>query len=184
MPDLGVGPTISHSRFMPCFLRGCVLSLALVALIRADDTWAGLAVNPNLVMAPRFSLPDLDGKTRTLDEFLGAKAVVLEFMSIDCPHCREMATVLTRLHETYGSRFVFLTVIFERHAWRARAFAQLHGHTWRYLLGNQETARAYALEGVPMFLLLGPDGWIRGVQVGSCTYADFVRILEGARGAP
>jgi thiol-disulfide isomerase/thioredoxin len=169
---------------MARFLRGCALSLAVAALIWADSAWAGLAANPRQPVAPSFSLQDLDGQTRTLNEFLGAKPVVLEFMSIDCPHCRDMAPVLTRLHEVFGSRVVFLTVVFERRAPRAKAFAQVHGHTWCYLLGNQETARAYALEGVPTFILLGPDGRIRGVQVGSCPYEEFARVIEGAFGAP
>jgi thiol-disulfide isomerase/thioredoxin len=150
----------------------------------ADNAWAGLAANPRQPVAPSFSLPDLDGRTRTLNEFLGAKPVVLEFMSIDCPHCRDMAPVLTRLHERYGSRVVFLTVVFERRAPRAKAFAQVHGHTWCYLLGKDETARAYALEGVPTFAFLGPDGRIRGVQVGSCPYEEFVQAIQGAFGAP
>jgi len=135
-------------------------------------------------MAPPFSLPDLDGRTRTLNEFLGAKPVVLEFMSLGCPHCRDMAPVLTRLHEVYGSRVVFLTVAFDRHAARVKAFAQVQGHPWCYLLGNDATVRAYALEGVPTFLLLGPDGRIREVQIGACPYDEFAQAIEGVLGAP
>jgi thiol-disulfide isomerase/thioredoxin len=184
MRDLGVGTTAPRSRFMLWLLRGCILHLALVTLIRMDNAWAGPAATPGQSVAPPFSLPDLDGRTRTLNEFLGAKPVVLEFMSIGCPHCREMAPVLKRLHEAYGNRFVFLTVVFEPRAYRAKAFAQVYGHTWCYLLGTDATARAYALEGVPTFLLLGPDGRIRGVQVGSCPYEEFVRVIEGAFGPP
>jgi len=184
MRDLGMATTVPRNRYMTWFLRACIVSLALAAPIWTDSAWAGLAAKPGQSVAPPFSLQDLDGQTRTLNEFLGAKPVVLEFMSIDCPHCREMAPVLTRLHEAYGSRFVFLTVVFERRAPRAKAFAQVHGHTWCYLLGTQETARAYALEGVPTFLLLGSDGRIRGVQLGTCPYEEFVRVIEGAFGAP
>ena len=182
MRDLGVGTTVRRNRFAAWFLRGGIVSLAVAALIWAHSAWGGLAVSERQPMAPPFSLQDLDGRTRTLSEFLGAKPVVLEFMSIGCPHCREMAPVLTRLHEAYGSRFVFLTVVFEPRAYRAKAFAQVYGHTWCYLLGTEATARDYALEGVPTFLLLGPDGRIRGVQVGSCPYEEFVRAIEGAFG--
>jgi thiol-disulfide isomerase/thioredoxin len=184
MRDLGVGATAAHNPFMTWFLGACIVSLAAAAPIRTDSAWAGLAAKPGQSVAPPFSLQDVDGQTRTLNEFLGAKPVVLAFMSIDCPHCREMAPVLTQLHEAYGSRFVFLTVVFERRAPRAKAFAQVHGHTWCYLLGTEATARAYALEGVPTFLLLGPDGRIRGVQLGSCPYEEFVRAIEGALGSP
>jgi thiol-disulfide isomerase/thioredoxin len=165
------------------FLRVCALSLVIVALIWAGSARPGLAVDQRQPVAPPFSLPDLDGRTRTLNEFLGSKPVVLEFMSTDCPHCRHMAPVLTRLHDVYGNRVFFLTVAFDRRATRVKAFAQAHGHPWCYLLGNEETARAYALDGVPTFVLLGPDGRIRGVQVGSCPYEEFARAIEGLFGA-
>lgn len=165
-------------------LRAWVLWLAVVVAIWADSALPGQAVDEHRPMAPPFSLSDLDGRTRTLNEFLGTMPIVLEFMSLACPHCRDMAPVLTRLHAVYENRIVFLTVAFERHPARVKAFAQVHDHPWCYLLGRDETARAYALEGVPTFVFLGPDGRIRGVQVGSCTYDDFVRTLEGALGAP
>jgi len=184
MRDVGKGTTAPRNRFTAWFLRGWTLPLAVAALIMADNAWAGLAANPRQPVAPSFSLPDLDGRTRTLNEFLGTKPIVLEFMSLGCPHCRDMAPVLTRLHEVYGGRVVFLTVAFDRHAARVKAFAQVHGHPWCYLLGKDETARAYALEGVPTFVFLGPDGRIRGVQVGSCPYEEFVQAIQGALGAP
>jgi thiol-disulfide isomerase/thioredoxin len=184
MRNFGARETAPRGRPGLRSLRAWALWLAVVVVIWTGSAGAGLAANPSQPVAPPFSLQDMDGQTRTLNEFLGAKPVVLEFMSIDCPHCRDMAPVLTRLHERYGGRVIFLTVVFERRAPRAKAFAQLHGHTWCYLLGTQETARAYALEGVPTFLLLGPDGRIRGVQVGSCPYEEFVRAIEGAFGAP
>jgi len=95
-----------------------------------------------------------------------------------------MAPVLTRLHEHYGSRIFFVTVAFDRRAMRVRAFAEVQGHSWRYLLGNDQTARAYALEGVPTFVLLGRDGRIRGVQVGSCAYENLARAIEAVIGSP
>jgi len=184
MRNLGVRETAPRGRPGVRSLRAWALWLAVVAVIWTGSAGAGLAVEQRHPVAPPFSLPDLDGRTRTLNEFLGTKPIVLEFMSLGCPHCRDMAPVLTRLHEVYGGRVVFLTVAFDRHAARVKAFAQVHGHPWCYLLGKDETARAYALEGVPTFVFLGPDGRIRGVQVGSCPYEEFVQAIQGALGAP
>jgi thiol-disulfide isomerase/thioredoxin len=72
------------------------------------------AAERSLPPAPAFALPDLDGRTRTLQEFLGARPVLLEFMSTDCPHCRYMGSVVARLHAVYGDRASFLTVAFDR----------------------------------------------------------------------
>jgi thiol-disulfide isomerase/thioredoxin len=123
-------------------------------------------------------LPDLDGRTRTLAEFLGTKPILLEFMSLDCPHCREMAPVLTRLHAEYGKRIQFITVAFDRNPHRVRALMEREKHSWPYLIGNQETIDAYRLEGVPTFILVSPDGRIGGFLVGSASYEAMSRGIE------
>lgn len=53
--------------------------------------------------APAFSLRDLNGGTRTLGQFLVDRPLLLEFMDPTCPHCAQMAPVLTRLHAAYGA---------------------------------------------------------------------------------
>ncbi|MFI5342235.1 MAG: TlpA family protein disulfide reductase [Candidatus Methylomirabilales bacterium] len=163
--------------------RRVVLGL-VVAYVWATAALAGTTVDPPAPLAPPLSLPDLDGRTRSLQEFLSARPVLLEFMSTGCPHCRDMGPVLARLHAAYGNRVTFLTVAFDRGAMRVRSFARVHGHQWSYLLGNEETVRAYELEGVPTFYLLGADGRIRGRQVGSSSYEELARALEAALRSP
>jgi thiol-disulfide isomerase/thioredoxin len=136
------------------------------------------AAERRLPRAPAFALPDLDGRTRTLAEFLGTKPVLLEFMSLDCPHCREMAPVLTRLHTTYGKRIQFLTVTFDQNPRRVRAFVERERHAWSYLMGSQETIDAYKLEGVPTFVLVTPDGRVASLLVGSASYEAMSRGIE------
>lgn len=175
---------VAVKRTVVWLLRGHGLAFAVLVFVGAGGVAPGLAADRPQSVAPPLSLPDLDGRTRTLNEFLGSKPVLLEFMSTDCPHCRHMAPVLTRLHNVYGNRVSFLTVAFDRRATRVKAFAQVHGHRWCYLLGDDNTVRAYALEGVPTFVLLGSDGRIRGVQVGSCAYEELARAIEAVIGPP
>jgi thiol-disulfide isomerase/thioredoxin len=157
---------------------------ALMVLLSVGAASAGITLAADLhdSVASPFSLPDLDGRTRSLKEFLGVKPVLLEFMSTDCPHCRHMGPILTRLHAVYGDRISFLTVAFDRHATRVKAFAEAHGHPWCYLIGDDNTARVYTLEGVPTFLLLGPDGRIRATQVGSCPYDELAQVIQAVIG--
>ncbi len=119
--------------------------------------------------APRFTLPDLEGQSRSLAEFLGARPILLEFVSPDCPHCTEAAPVLRALHAEYGARVQFLTVAFENSGKtdRVRAFAQRHQHPWPYLLGSDGVIQAYRLEGVPTFFLLSRTGGVCGMRVGT-----------------
>jgi thiol-disulfide isomerase/thioredoxin len=140
------------------------------------------AAESRLPRAPAFALPDLDGRTRTLAEFLGTKPILLEFMSLGCPHCREMAPVLTRLHSAYGKRIQFLTVTFDRNPSRVRAFVEREKHAWSYLMGSQETIDAYKLEGVPTFVLMTPDGRVAGFLVGSASYEAMSREIDAVLG--
>jgi thiol-disulfide isomerase/thioredoxin len=142
------------------------------------------AAERRLLRAPAFSLPDLDGRTRALAEFLGTKPILLEFMSLDCPHCREMASVLTRLHTAYGKRVQFLTVTFDKNPRRVRAFAEKEKHGWPYLIGNQETIDAYKLEGVPTFVLVTPDGRVAGFLVGSASHEAMSQGIEAVLAGP
>lgn len=164
-------------------LREVLGSVAFVCVWVAS-TLAGTPVQSLAPSAPPFSLPDLGGKTRTLHEFLDGRPLLLEFMSTDCPHCRFMGPVLARLHTTYRDRVTFLTVAFDRRAMRVRAFAQVHGHAWSYLLGNEETIRAYGLEGVPTFYVVGADGRIRERQVGSRSQEELAGALDAALRGP
>jgi len=167
-------------------------SLALIGtgldgVSRTLGGWEALqAAERPLPPAPPFSLPDLDGRSRSLTEFLGKKPVLLEFMDLDCPHCLAMAPILTRLHDAYGTRVQFLTVAFDsrRNTRRVRAFAEHHRHGWPYLLGSQDVVRVYGLEGVPSFFLVTGDGRIAGLLVGSTSYEAMSRGIEGLLAGP
>jgi thiol-disulfide isomerase/thioredoxin len=137
-----------------------------------------LGAERRLPPAPAFTLPDLDGRSRSLADFLGSKPILLEFMSLDCPHCLGMAPVLTRLHAAYGIRLQFLTVALDRDPRRVRKFVEREKHAWSFLMGSQETIDAYKLEGVPTFFLVTPDGRIAGLMVGSASYEAISQVIE------
>jgi thiol-disulfide isomerase/thioredoxin len=126
-----------------------------------------VAEEPVTMKAPAFSLMDLQGKPRSLAEFLNATPILLEFMSPDCPHCREMAPVLTRLHARYRDRVQFVTVAFDKSVPRIQQFAALEKHGWPYLLGSQDVVNAYRLEGVPTFCFVAPEGRLVNRVAGS-----------------
>lgn len=54
---------------------------------------------------PNFSLPDLDGKTHTLEQYKG-KTVVLEMCSIHCPYSRGADPHLIELANAYADKDV------------------------------------------------------------------------------
>ena len=83
------------------------------------------ADGPPFKIAPEILTFDVHGNSRALSHYLNAKPILLEFMALNCPHCLEMAPILTRVHTVYGERVQFLTVAFDKNARRVQQFAQL-----------------------------------------------------------
>jgi thiol-disulfide isomerase/thioredoxin len=161
--------------FLGSFLLGvAVLSGGVTPLLPAR----AIAAEPPAKTAPAFSLPDLQGKRRALSDYLSAKPILLEFMSPDCPHCREMAPILGRLHTVYADRIQFLSVAFDRSVGRIQAFAAIEKHSWPYLLGTQAVVDAYKLEGVPAFCFIAPDGRLIQYAVGSMPEQELRQHLD------
>jgi thiol-disulfide isomerase/thioredoxin len=136
------------------------------------------AASRGLSVAPAFALTTPDGRPYALAEFLGEQPVLLEFMSPDCPHCLQMAPILTQLHATYGDRVRFVTIAYDKSAARIERFAKQAKHAWPYLLGTQAVAQAYKLDGVPTFFGLDAKGRVLIHIVGSTTHENMVTALE------
>lgn len=158
-----------------------IIAIAAPVALRGAPPPA-LAAEGRLSPAPAFALPDMNGRVRSLTEFLGGKPILLEFMSPGCLHCAEAAPVLTRLHAAFGKRIQFLTVAFDSNPRRVRGFAQQEKHAWPFRMGNEQTLSAFRLEGVPTFFFVTPEGLIGGRQVGAASYEAISRGLEALLG--
>lgn len=59
--------------------------------------------------APDFTLPDLEGKTRRAQDYLG-KIVVINFWSAECPHCQRVDEDLYQQALGWGEQVSVLTI--------------------------------------------------------------------------
>ncbi len=73
-------------------------------------SWLALSLFPALLLAqqvprqsPDFTVVTTAGKPLRLSEFRG-KALVVEFLLTECPHCQETAQVLEKLQREYRAR--------------------------------------------------------------------------------
>jgi peroxiredoxin len=106
--------------------------------------------------APEFTLPDLSGRERRLQEFLG-KPLMLNFFSPACGFCLEMAPSLGKLPDG-GPRLLVIS--------RGDVDENLriaNDHKWRcdvLLDSSGQITQAYRATGTPTGYLLNADGHV------------------------
>lgn len=131
-----------------------------------------MAATPSTMLAlgtraPDFSLPDTEGRTVSLGDFAGAKALLVMFICNHCPFVKHLRAALAGLGREYGARGVAVVAINANDAERypsdspsaMREEREAAGYTFAYLYdASQEVARAYQAACTPDFFLFGADG--------------------------
>lgn len=109
---------------------------------------------------PDFALKSLSGENLRLSEFRG-EVVLLTFWASWCGRCLDQLAALDRLAERYAPRGVrFLAVSIDAEARRAREAGGRLGFPVM-LDPDGRVAREYALDKLPLTLLLDADGELR-----------------------
>jgi peroxiredoxin len=116
---------------------------------------APLGLTPGTT-APDFSLPDLQGTTRTLADFVGGRPLLMIFFSPTCGFCQQMAPRLGELSDD-GPRVLLVS---QGDAETIQALANEHGWTCDVVLEKGEVMMAYGGRGTPTGYLIGTDGVI------------------------
>jgi peroxiredoxin len=111
---------------------------------------------------PQFSLSDTAGRVHTPAEWAGKRAIVLFFVSTDCPLSNRYVPELNRLDRAYASRAVVFyavqgdaTVAAEE----VRRHAKEFGYRFPYLLDPQQLLSTYTgATTIPEVAVLSPSG--------------------------
>jgi cytochrome c biogenesis protein CcmG/thiol:disulfide interchange protein DsbE len=155
---------MSRSRMAAIAMAAIVVAVAGVLLFGSAGSGRGASGRP----APLFSTFDLSGNPVALKDFRGHR-VLLNFWASWCEPCRAEFPVLKKLRAARPD-VVVLGVLFQDEDGPARAFLKSEGATWPGLRDpSAQIAGAYgvyAKPGIPVSVLVGPDGTIRGQQVG------------------
>ena len=109
-----------------------------------------------------FHLQDTSGAWHDASEWRGAKAVVLAYISIDCPISNSYAPELQRIHAHYaakGVRFYAVQPDADRALDDVRKYAVDFGYTFPMLLDTTRSlTRATHAEIMPQVVVLSPAG--------------------------
>jgi peroxiredoxin len=129
-------------------------------MVRTASTMLALGTS-----APKFSLPNTDGKTVSLDDFLG-RPLVLMFICNHCPYVKHVAPEIVRIVRDYSSRGVAFVGISsndvtshpEDSPEKMREEAKLQGYQFPYLYDeSQEIAKTYQAACTPDFFVFDKD---------------------------
>lgn len=111
---------------------------------------------------PHFSLADTSGRVHTPADWAGKRAVVLLFVSTDCPLSNRYVPEMNRIASDYGARGVAFyavqgdaTVPLDQ----VRAHVKEFGYTFPYLIDPEEALAAYTgAVATPEAAVLSPRG--------------------------
>ncbi len=125
----------------------------LLPLLLATCTWAA---------APRFGLRDTAGAEHTSAEWTGKKAVLLFFVTIDCPVANSYVPEMNRIHDDYASRGVLVWAV-QADPTVPQADVVRYAHDYHYgfplILDSRQSLVAMAGATItPQAAVLTPDG--------------------------
>jgi peroxiredoxin len=112
--------------------------------------------------APGFSLPNVDGKNVSLDDFAGAPAYLIIFMCNHCPYVKHVADQLARLGRDYQAKKVAVIGISSNDIGTHPADSpeqmvhevEERGYTFPYLFDEtQQVAKDYGAACTPDFFV-------------------------------
>jgi len=143
-------------------MRRCIWAVALALAILAAPAWGLQKGDP----APKFSLVSADGEVVSLADLAG-KVIAVSFWATWGKHCEEQMKQLQDLSKEFGDEGLVVLAINEREDGdKALEFAKRIGVTYRVLLDEGATARAFGVNGVPDLWVIGRKGAIRDRFIG------------------
>jgi peroxiredoxin len=136
--------------------------------------------------APDFTLSDLNDEEVALKDFKG-KVVVLNFWATWCPPCRAEMPEFNELNAEFkeSKKAVLLAINLtdgaRENKQKVSKFMQSNGYDMRVLLDNGgETAKKYAVMGIPTTVVIDEGGKVSEIIVGAATKDAVMKAVRKA----
>ena len=113
------------------------------------------------VLAPLFSLPDMEGNSISLESYKG-KYVLVDFWASWCGPCRKENPRMLSIYNKYkGPQFEMLGVSIDRMSEQWKLAVQEDQLSWTQVIDKSDVSGTlYGIVGVPANVLVAPDGKI------------------------
>lgn len=111
--------------------------------------------------APEFTLPDLEGKQVSLDQYRG-QVVILDFWATWCTPCKISMPALDEMKEQYSGKLALLALNQGETANIVRNYALRENLGSKVLLDEEQAiGEKYGVYGIPMVVLIDQNGKVR-----------------------
>jgi len=133
------------------------------------------------VLAPDFTLPQLDGQPLRLSSYRG-KVILLDFWATWCDPCREETPRLVELQQKYADRGLqIIGVSMDDTPDPVRGFYQQFHMNYPVVMGNAKIGELYGgVLGLPIAFVLDREGRVVAKHIG----ATDVGVFEKEVGTP
>lgn len=120
------------------------------------------------VIAPDFTLKDLNGNDVSLKDYRGKK-VYLNFWATWCPPCKaEMPEIEKLYQETKDSDLVILAIDIGENSKTVSEFISENKYNFNVLLDEKnEIASLYGISSIPVSIFIDQEGYIVNAQIGA-----------------
>ncbi len=151
-----------------------VAAILFIALL-AGPVLAKPVLNVGSI-SPPFELPDLDGKTVDLQDYLGNNVVVLSFFASWSKSCQQEIIFLEELSKKYNqNNLKIIAISYDRKLEDLKSFVSENNLSIKILLDKKlKTLKDYRILIIPTLFLIDRSGNIKSV------YVDFDSNVEKA----
>ncbi len=116
--------------------------------------------------APKFTLPDLNGRKVSLDQYKG-QIVMLDFWATWCGPCRMTMPLLENLSKEYRGTMTLLAINLQEPFGTVREYVQKQNINSEVLLDEHGSiGEVYGTDSIPMQVVIDKQGIVRHIQVG------------------
>jgi peroxiredoxin len=133
--------------------------------IVANDSPQNMQESKVGLIAPKFTLTSIDGKSVSLANYPG-QYVILNFWASSSQESRKVNAEIAKLEKKYSnSKIVFIGISFDENRAEWQAAVQQDGLTGTQVselknLENADIAKQYGVSSVPAIYVISPDGCI------------------------
>jgi peroxiredoxin len=163
--------------------------LALVAIFAIAEKPSTLILAKSRKSAPDFTLRDSAGTAVRLSDYRG-KIVLLDFWATWCHGCMTEIPWYVEFQKKYKERgLVVIGVSMDGDGWKSvKPFVAEHDVNYPVVIGNESLAKQYAVEQMPVTLLIDETGRIAeshsGVVNKEAFEADIRTLLSAVTNRP